>query len=159
MFLNPSFVPLPAQYKKFNTHSDAQEYLGDKVKIQKTVQTKSVKSKPKRFDNIPSNLIKQEISDPPPETPFSSYEKLTIQNPNKDTAPSESKGGLHVVYSDGCCFGNGQVGSRAGYGVYWDDGHPWYVRWQLRQPASGFSFILGIPVNDCEAIRRINELN
>ena len=30
-----------------------------------------------------------------------------------------------MVYSDGCCFGNGRMGSRAGYGVYWEDNQSW----------------------------------
>ena len=125
MRLDPSCSLLPAEYKKFKIQSDAQEYLGDKVKIQKTVLTKTTKPKPKRFDNMPAKLIKDEMIDPPAPTLLSSYEKLTAQNPNKVTSSPEVKGNLHIAYSDGCCFGNGQVGSRAGYGVYWDDGHPW----------------------------------
>lgn len=29
-----------------------------------------------------------------------------------------------VVYTDGCCCGNGRRRARAGIGVYWGPGHP-----------------------------------
>lgn len=29
-----------------------------------------------------------------------------------------------VVYTDGCCEGNGKIGARAGIGVYWGPNHP-----------------------------------
>lgn len=29
-----------------------------------------------------------------------------------------------VVYTDGCCSGNGQSGARAGIGVYWGCNNP-----------------------------------
>ena len=29
-----------------------------------------------------------------------------------------------VVYTDGCCSGNGKAGARAGIGVYWGRDHP-----------------------------------
>ena len=33
------------------------------------------------------------------------------------------KEGFVVVYTDGACAGNGQTGAKAGYGVWFDDGH------------------------------------
>lgn len=32
-----------------------------------------------------------------------------------------------VVYTDGCCEGNGKTGARAGIGVYWGPNHPLWV--------------------------------
>lgn len=31
-----------------------------------------------------------------------------------------------VVYCDGCCYANGQLGANGGVGVYWRDGSSWY---------------------------------
>ncbi|CAF0813971.1 unnamed protein product [Didymodactylos carnosus] len=39
-----------------------------------------------------------------------------------------------TVYTDGCCLSNGQKESRAGYGVYWEDNHPWNVSEHLDGP-------------------------
>lgn len=50
-----------AQYKKFETNSAAKDYLNEKVKIQKTVETKSSTKKPKAVNNTPMNLIKATI--------------------------------------------------------------------------------------------------
>ncbi|XP_061213611.1 ribonuclease H1 isoform X3 [Neopsephotus bourkii] len=36
----------------------------------------------------------------------------------------ESAGEFAVVYTDGCCSGNGRSRARAGIGVYWGPGHP-----------------------------------
>lgn len=33
-------------------------------------------------------------------------------------------GDFAVVYTDGCCSGNGRNRARAGIGVYWGPGHP-----------------------------------
>ena len=32
-----------------------------------------------------------------------------------------------VVFSDGCCYGNGRRNAKAGVGVYWGVDHPQYV--------------------------------
>ena len=31
--------------------------------------------------------------------------------------------GFVVVYTDGACSGNGQIGAKAGFGVWFGDGH------------------------------------
>jgi ribonuclease HI len=43
--------------------------------------------------------------------------------PTKHSCVSDGAG-VPVVYADGCCYGNGRVGAKAGMGVYWDDHHP-----------------------------------
>ncbi|XP_062406220.1 ribonuclease H1 isoform X2 [Sardina pilchardus] len=48
---------------------------------------------------------------------------------NTSPAPAEKTdftymGDAVVVYTDGCCEGNGKVGARAGIGVYWGPNHP-----------------------------------
>jgi len=111
-----------AEYKKFNAHSDAQEYLDGKVKIQKTVETKSPITKSKISNNIPVNLMKDTIQQFSTKKIISSYEKLTLTDDQEYT----------IVYSDGCCFANGRLGSKAGYGVYWDDDHPWNTSERLQ---------------------------
>ncbi|CAF1041592.1 unnamed protein product [Adineta steineri] len=105
-----------AQFKKFKTYPEAQEFLNGKVSIQKTGETKSPVKKSKQWNNIPADLMKDSIKK---YSVASSYQKLTIIDSNTE------QGEYKVAYSDGCCFSNGRVGSRAGYGVYWDDDHPW----------------------------------
>jgi hypothetical protein len=126
-----------AQYKKFNSHSDAQDYLMEKIKIQKTVETKSPTSKSKSTNNIPVNLMRDAIQKFSTNKMTTSYEKLTLTDTTNDDQGKKPRiEGLidrhcyldtvyTVVYSDGCCFSNGSSTARAGYGVYWDEDHPW----------------------------------
>ena len=53
-------------------------------------------------------------------------EKKTFERSSGNSEGLEAT--YRVVYSDGCCFANGSSTARAGYGVYWDDNHPWLVR-------------------------------
>ena len=142
-----------AQYKKFQSQSDAQGYLDGTVKIQKTVETKATKAKSKIPSDLSVNLLKDTISELSTKTFVSSYAKLTIRESGND------QGDYKVVYSDGCCFGNGQIGSRAGYGVYWDDDHPWYVLENLMVIAETRRHVLGISVNVYRVIKQTNERN
>lgn len=49
----------------------------------------------------------------------------------------ESAPGLHTIYTDGCCLGNGREGARAGFGVYMVDASGASVfRESFRVPAS-----------------------
>jgi viroplasmin and RNaseH domain-containing protein len=73
-----------AQYKKFKTHSDAQEYLDGKIKIQKTIETKSPMSTSKISNNIPANLMKDTIQQFSTKKIVSSYRKLTMTDTNND---------------------------------------------------------------------------
>jgi len=57
-----------------------------------------------------------------------SYEKLTLTDTNSNDQEIEYK----IVYSDGCCFANGCSRARAGYGVYWDEDHPWNISERLQ---------------------------
>jgi ribonuclease HI len=117
-----------AQYKKFNSHSDAQDYLTEKIKIQKTVETKSPTSKSKSTNNIPVNLMRDAIQKFSTNKMTTSYEKLTLT----DTTNDDQDTVYTVVYSDGCCFSNGSSSARAGYGVYWDEDHPWNISERLQ---------------------------
>jgi len=116
-----------AEYKKFDTHSDAQDYLDGKIKIQKTVETKSPTSKSKTTNNIPVNLMKDTIEKFSATKITKTYEKLTLTDTN-----SNDQDEYKVVYSDGCCFANGRSKARAGYGVYWDENHPWNISERLQ---------------------------
>ncbi|CAF3929400.1 unnamed protein product [Rotaria sp. Silwood2] len=117
-----------AEYRKFDKHSDAQDYLDGKVKIQRNFKTKYPTSKFKISNNTPINLIKDTIQECSSKSMVSSYEKLTVSDTNTD----QVKGEYTIVYSDGCCFGNGRSGSKGGYGVYWDDDHPWNISERLK---------------------------
>jgi len=85
--LNIEIIFFLAEYKKFNTHIDAQDYLNGKIKIQKTVETKSPTSKSISTNNIPVNLMKDTIQKFSTKKLTSSYEKLTLT----DTSNNQGK--------------------------------------------------------------------
>ena len=68
-----------AQYKKFDSHSDAQDYIDGKVKIQKTVERKSPTSISTN-NNIPATLMKDTIQKFSAKKMTKSYEKLTLKD-------------------------------------------------------------------------------
>jgi len=109
-----------AQFKKFDIYSDAQAYFDGKIQIQKTVETKATITKPKLANKIPKNLVKDSIRK------FSAI-KLTQSDENLTSIDHIYR----IVYSDGCCFANGSAAAKAGYGVYWDDNHPWNISERL----------------------------
>ena len=43
---------------------------------------------------------------------------------NEDDGFRRDDNGFVIVYTDGACENNGKAGAKAGYGVYWADGHP-----------------------------------
>ena len=130
---------LLAQYKKFDLHSDAQDYVDDKIKIQKTTEMKSPVAKSKSNHIVSVNLMRDTIEKFSTKKITAFYEKLTLTDTTNDDRGKKSRcEGLmdkywclesvyKVVYSDGCCFANGSTMARAGFGVYWDDDHPWWV--------------------------------
>ena len=50
--------------------------------------------------------------------------QLTMPNGPHLYSYSGPPGDAVVVYTDGCCSGNGKIGARAGIGVYWGRDHP-----------------------------------
>lgn len=58
-----------------------------------------------------------------------------VKTSESSTSDSTDKftymGDAVVVYTDGCCTGNGQKGARAGIGVYWGPDHPLNVAERL----------------------------
>ncbi|KAH7702238.1 Protein RNH-1.0 c [Aphelenchoides avenae] len=76
------------------------------VKVRRPrVKTENCSPPPTVSDKPPAKKrVKTESVSPPP---------LASDNPN---AP--------VVYTDGSCLMNGKGGAKAGYGVFWGDGHP-----------------------------------
>ncbi|CAF1203196.1 unnamed protein product [Rotaria magnacalcarata] len=118
-----------AEYKKFDTHSDAQDYLNGKVRIQNAFAKKYPTSKPKITTDTRITLMKDTIREFTSKEITSSYEKLPVSDTNGDKKYT-------VAYSDGCCFGNGHSGSKGGYGVYWDDDHPWNISERLQGDAT-----------------------
>jgi viroplasmin and RNaseH domain-containing protein len=87
-----------AQYKKFKTRPEAQEYLDGKTKTQKTIETKSPISKSKISNHIPVNLIKDSISQFSVKKMASSYEKLTIKDDNTSQG-KEKKFFIIIIYN------------------------------------------------------------
>uniref|UniRef100_A0A6Q2WR17 Ribonuclease H1 n=1 Tax=Esox lucius TaxID=8010 RepID=A0A6Q2WR17_ESOLU len=61
-----------------------------------------------------------------------------------------------VVYTDGCCSGNGKSGARAGIGVYWGRNHPLNVAEPLHGRQTNQRAELQA---SCKALEQANEMN
>ncbi|KAL4648982.1 ribonuclease H1 [Arapaima gigas] len=65
-------------------------------------------------------------------------QKCVEELPGSTCAPADTRDGFTymgeavVVYTDGCCTGNGKHGARAGIGVYWGTDHPLNVAERLQ---------------------------
>ncbi|NWI91693.1 RNH1 Ribonuclease, partial [Pitta sordida] len=62
-----------------------------------------------------------------------------------------------VVYTDGCCSGNGRNRARAGIGVYWGPGHP--LNTSERLPGRQTNQRAEIHVSTCKAIEQAKSQN
>ncbi|KAF8845984.1 hypothetical protein BDN67DRAFT_8000 [Paxillus ammoniavirescens] len=95
-----------AVYKKLNTEAEAREFIAAKSTV--AITPGSADALP-----IPSTSRHATASDP----------KMVTKA--VETAKDEID--CDIVYCDGACKGNGQVGSVAGVGVWWGHGDPRYV--------------------------------
>ena len=86
-----------AVFKSFKTLNEAKQFTGQSAEH--------------RFCNRQSK-IKSHAA------PYKTYKK---QHRSVCTEQQQTP----VVYSDGCCFNNGQSGARAGVGVFWQDESVW----------------------------------
>lgn len=59
-----------------------------------------------------------------------SYGVKTCRHNSQDFKVDED--GFVVVYTDGACSGNGQTGAKAGFGVWFGEGHDLLVLYQLK---------------------------
>ena len=136
-FINSSLI-FVAEFRKFMTQAEAQAFLDGTTAIQKTVQTKTNKQKSHFSSDIPADLMKDTVekfstkkSSSTAKIPVidlsndNDGKKCTEENISNPLFDFKLESNYQVVYSDGCCFGNGQVGSRAGCGVYWGEQHRW----------------------------------
>ncbi|EJC98408.1 uncharacterized protein FOMMEDRAFT_23654 [Fomitiporia mediterranea MF3/22] len=100
-----------AKYKKFRTLREAEQFVG----IPSTASTSTSITSPSRsisrFDPVQRAVGMSEDS-------------KTNSKPNVSPEDAESEEGYDVVYADGACKGNGQVGSVAGVGVWWGHNDP-----------------------------------
>jgi hypothetical protein len=51
--------------------------------------------------------------------------------------------GFLCVYTDGSCLGNGTPHARAGVGVFWGAGHPWYACVVMREGVCCWTMMMG----------------
>ncbi|KAH7694600.1 RNH-1.0 protein, partial [Aphelenchoides avenae] len=95
----PSSRPQPPTTNRKRTHAPEHPLANKRAKVEIISPPPSISDKP------PSKKrVKAEGMSPPP---------AASDNPS---AP--------VVYTDGACSKNGKSGAKAGYGVFWGDGHP-----------------------------------
>jgi viroplasmin and RNaseH domain-containing protein len=82
-----------AQYKKFDSHSDAQDFVDGNVKIQKTVETKSPtkSATSKSTNNIPAKLMQDTIKKFSTKKITTSYEKLTLTDTTSNDQGEKSR--------------------------------------------------------------------
>ncbi|XP_041419910.1 ribonuclease H1 S homeolog isoform X2 [Xenopus laevis] len=125
-----------ARYKKFASEEDAWEFVRNtqesSSKGSTSVETKEPPTQATKAAGL-HNVIPQSRRKRP---------LLQSSSTEKASSPKRSKliditdlpsshngtftymGDAAVVYTDGCCSGNGRVKARAGIGVYWGQGHP-----------------------------------
>ncbi|CAB3411026.1 unnamed protein product [Caenorhabditis bovis] len=100
-----------ARYKKFGTESEALQFIADNRCVatsQPAAITKSQEQRPSR---------KRALADVKPlVVPLVKKAKIDLNE-------LAIWNGAPVVYTDGACSNNGKVGAKAGWGVYWGDGH------------------------------------
>lgn len=131
-----------ASYKKFASEKDAWAFIRgveaapSKVKVSQIVES-AVDLLPKRgpepLEYIPlgkkrSRSSGEETETTPKRVKQSSQSSSTSKSPDGFTYMGDAV----VVYTDGCCSGNGKKGAKAGIGVYWGPDHPLNVADRLQ---------------------------
>ncbi|KIJ22189.1 hypothetical protein PAXINDRAFT_65542 [Paxillus involutus ATCC 200175] len=96
-----------AVYKKLNTEAEAREFIAAKSTVAST--SGSVDAPP-----IPSTSRHTTASHP----------KMVAKAVETARSTAKDEMDCDIVYCDGACKGNGQVGSVAGVGVWWSHGDP-----------------------------------
>uniref|UniRef100_A0A8C6S7U8 Ribonuclease H1 n=1 Tax=Neogobius melanostomus TaxID=47308 RepID=A0A8C6S7U8_9GOBI len=123
-----------AVYKKFGAEKDAWAFFrGEnpcaappKVKISELAQSSEPsptllpKRGPEPLEYIPLGPKRRRVKEEEPEQTPSKRLKQEAQSSDAFTYMGDSV----VVYTDGCCSGNGKSSARAGIGVYWGPRHP-----------------------------------
>ncbi|CAB1343136.1 unnamed protein product [Coregonus sp. 'balchen'] len=86
--------------------------------------------------------------------------------PSQDSSSSSKSsdgftyiGDAVVVYTDGCCSGNGKAGARAGIGVYWGRDHPLNVAEPLDGRQTNQRAELQASTAACKALEQAKEMN
>jgi ribonuclease HI len=97
---------LRAQHKKFPTHAQALEYIGQGISSEPAPYTKPIPS--------PPIATAQPRTDRKISPALSAAESLAVKEGY--TVSSE---GFLVVYCDGSSLGNGKQGAKAGLGIFW----------------------------------------
>jgi len=102
-----------ARYKKFGSQSEAQDFINEGSSSNSSRNTSlgvrntnSFKSKTQGYSFGASTSLKR----------TKILDHLPTQNFSTSSTP--------VVYTDGCCRGNGKLGAIGGIGVYWGPEHP-----------------------------------
>ncbi|XP_017537901.1 ribonuclease H1 isoform X1 [Pygocentrus nattereri] len=122
-----------AQYKKFASEVDAWAFVRNEatglllttdsdVQLPKSVPVGAKRPCEDNKDDE-TNMKRFKVSEEPTQ-------------PKASSAAGSTDGFTHmgdavVVYTDGCCSGNGRNGARAGIGVYWGPDHPLNVAERL----------------------------
>ncbi|XP_069707703.1 ribonuclease H1 [Phaenicophaeus curvirostris] len=121
-----------ASFKKFNTEEDAWAFVRQRPEAAGTpnppavIQESGSQGEEAEINSSCCNACKRPFEQPTNEEHIAKRVKHEEVQP----APTVSEdkfsymGDFTVVYTDGCCSGNGRNRARAGIGVYWGPGHP-----------------------------------
>ncbi|XP_066918467.1 ribonuclease H1-like [Clytia hemisphaerica] len=104
-----------ARYKKFGSEQEAQSFIDEVSSSNSSLgvrRTQTFKAK------------SQNTAFPGSVTALSKRTKLIEARSLSTQASSSSTSSKPVVYTDGCCRGNGRSGAIGGIGVYWGPDHP-----------------------------------
>ncbi|XP_067840313.1 ribonuclease H1 isoform X2 [Heptranchias perlo] len=147
-----------ASFKKFATEEDAWSFVGTVASSSQSALTEcrgqSKSADESKLQNC-SGEKRSHISSDADDEPCTKRLRST-----KSFSDPEQKftymGDAVVVYTDGCCSGNGQSRARAGIGVYWGFGHSLNLSERLsgRQTNQRAEIVAA-----CRAIEQAKELN
>ncbi|XP_072553176.1 ribonuclease H1 isoform X2 [Salminus brasiliensis] len=121
-----------AQYKKFGAEEDAWAFVRNEApRLLLTTST----TKDCNDQQLPTSVpvvVKRPIEDNQVyETTSKRFKPIEETSATASTDGFTYMGDAVVVYTDGCCSGNGRQGARAGIGVYWGPDHPLNVAERL----------------------------
>ncbi|NWH71386.1 RNH1 Ribonuclease, partial [Piaya cayana] len=121
-----------ASFKKFNTEEDAWAFVRQRPQAAGTSNPPAVTQESGSRGEEPeiNSSCCSACKRPLEQVTNEEHVAKRVKHEEVHSAPTVSEdkfsymGDFTVVYTDGCCSGNGRNRARAGIGVYWGPGHP-----------------------------------
>ncbi|XP_030626399.1 ribonuclease H1 [Chanos chanos] len=144
-----------AVYKKFASEEDAWSFVRSQAAVLPSTPAEGKEGLTRR-NSVPIGVKRRHETE--------EYDATTVKrvkSQKSDSGASNSDGFTYmgdavVVYTDGCCTGNGRDGARAGIGVYWGQDHPLNVAERLQGRQTNQRAELQAA---CKALEQAREMN